>query len=270
MNAVPDATIHRPNVRSIVSHKKCPKGAACSGTGCIGPYKSGCATNDCDITVTNPLAQFSSSYPMVEDAIFLSHTFILGFLVGCVDLVDDLVLANKLLPVFSLCFSSSNNLKIFGNIFIGVGGGGGNPQVESKFLQTTPLVVNPVATGAVSIYGTPSIEYFIDVKAVKIDDHVVNLNPSLLSIDKKRNGSTKISTATPWTELHSSLYKPFVQEFVNKAARRRIKRVTSVSPFDACFDISTIGNSVTGLAVPIIDLVLPGGVRWLFMEPIQW
>lgn len=172
--------------------------------------------------------------------------------------------------MFSLCFSSSNNLKIFGNIFIGVGGGGGNPQVESKFLQTTPLVVNPVATGAVSIYGTPSIEYFIDVKAVKIDDHVVNLNPSLLSIDKKRNGSTKISTATPWTELHSSLYKPFVQEFVNKAARRRIKRVTSVSPFDACFDISTIGNSVTGLAVPIIDLVLPGGVRWLFMEPIQW
>ncbi|TKY54042.1 Basic 7S globulin [Spatholobus suberectus] len=267
---------------------KCPKGAVCTGTGCIGPYKPGCAIHDCDITITNPLAQFTSSDPMAEDVIFLSHTYVPGFLAGCVALDDgisghalrglpkstkgiigfsrsklalptQLVLANKLPPMLSLCFPSSNNLKGFGNVFIGAGG---HPQVDSKFLQTTPLVVNPVATGAVSIYGAPSIEYFIDVRSIKIDGHVVNLNPSLLSVDKKGNGGTKISALTPWTELHSSLYKPFVQEFVNKAAGRRMKRVASVPPFDACFDSSTIGNSVTGLAVPTVDLVLPGGVQW--------
>ncbi|KAG5147370.1 hypothetical protein AAZX31_06G031800 [Glycine max] len=273
----------------VCKSKKCPEGAACVSTGCIGPYKPGCAISDCTITVSNPLAQFSSSYTMVEDTIFLSHTYIPGFLAGCVDLDDglsgnalqglprtskgiigfshselalpsQLVLSNKLIPKFSLCFPSSNNLKGFGNIFIGAGGG--HPQVESKFLQTTPLVVNPVATGAVSIYGAPSIEYFIDVKAIKIDGHVLNLNSSLLSIDKKGNGGTKISTMTPWTELHSSLYKPFVQEFINKAEGRRMKRVAPVPPFDACFDTSTIRNSITGLAVPSIDLVLPGGAQW--------
>lgn len=267
--------------------KKCPKGAACSGTGCIGPYKPGCAIHECDITITNPLAQFTTSDSMVEDVIYLSHKNVPGFLGGCVDLDDgisghalqglpkstkgiigfsrsklafptQLVLANKLPPMLSLCFPSSNN---FGNIFIGVGVHL-HPQVESKFLQTTPLVVNPVATVEVSIYGAPSIEYFIDVKSIKIDDHVVNLNPSLLSIDKKGNGGTKISALTPWTKFRSSLYKPLVQEFVNKAAARRMKRVASVPPFDACFDSSSIGNSVTGLAVPTIDLVLPGGVQW--------
>ncbi|XP_027917044.1 gamma conglutin 2-like isoform X2 [Vigna unguiculata] len=240
--------------------------------------------------MSNPLAEFTTSNSMVEDLISLPPTYVPGFLAGCVDLDVDisdralqglpkrtrgivgfsrsklsfpsqLVLANKLLPIFSLCFPSSNNLKGYGKIFIGAAAGG-HSQVESKFLQTTALVVNPVATTAVSIYGAPSIEYFIDVRSIKIDGHVVNLNPSLPSIDKKGNGGTKISSVTPWTELHSSLYKPFVQDFVNKAAGRRMKRVASVAPFDACFDSSTIENSVTGLVVPVIDLVLAGGVQW--------
>ncbi|XP_027332942.1 basic 7S globulin-like [Abrus precatorius] len=266
--------------------KKCPRGSTCSATGCIGPYKPGCAINDCDITITNPLSKFTSFETMVEDVIFLPHMQVPGFLSGCIDLNNgfsnvglalqglpksskgviglsrsklalptQLVSAYKLPPKFSLCFPSSNE-KGFGNIFIG---GSDHSQAESKFLQTTPLIINPVATGPLSIHGTPSIEYFIDVKSVKIDGHVVNLNPSLLSIDKKGNGGTKISTLTPFTELHTSLYKPFVQDFVNKAAVRKMKRVASVRPFEACFDSSTIGN---GLPVPTIDLVLPGGVQW--------
>ena len=55
---------------------------------------------------------------------------------------------------------------------------------------------------------------------------------------------------------------PFVQDFVKKAGERRLKRVAPVPPFEACFDSSTVGNSVTGFAVPTIDLVLPGGVQW--------
>ncbi|CAJ1941268.1 unnamed protein product [Sphenostylis stenocarpa] len=278
------------NHKVVCESKKCPKGGACMGTGCVGPYKPGCAINDCAITMDNPFSQFTTIDSMVEDVISLSHTYVPGFLAGCVDVDDGIygnalqglpkstkgivgfsrsklsfpsqfVLANKLLPMFSLCFPSSHNLKGFGNIFIGAASGG-HPQDESKFLQTTTLVVNPVATGAVSIYGAPSIEYFIHVRSIKIGGHVVKLNPSLLSIDKKGNGGTKISTLTPWTKLHSSLYKPFVQDFVNKAEGRRMKRVTSVAPFDACFDSSTIENSGTGPVVPIIDLVLPGGVQW--------
>ncbi|KAK7361901.1 hypothetical protein VNO77_03992 [Canavalia gladiata] len=261
--------------------KKCPKGATCSATGCIGPYKPGCAIDDCDITINNPLSEFSSSGTMVEDVIFVSNTQVPGFLGGCIEFYDSeralhglpknckgmiglsssklalptqLVYANKLPPMFSLCFPSSNE-----NGFIGIGD---HPQGESKFLQTTQLVVNPIATFHMSIVGAPSSEYFMDVKSVKIDGHVVNLNPSLLSIDKNGNGGTKISTLTPFAELHTSLYKPFVQEFINKAAGRRLKRVASVAPFEACFDSNTIGNSVAGLAVPTIDLVLPGGVKW--------
>ncbi|XP_047153133.1 probable aspartic proteinase GIP2 [Vigna umbellata] len=224
--------------------------------------------------MSNPLGQFRTSNSMVEDVISLPPTYVPGFLAGCVDLDVDisdralqglpkrtigivgfsrsklsfpsqLVLANKLPPIFFLCFPS-NNLKGFGKIFIGAAAGG-HSQLESKFLQNIALVVNPVATTAVSI---------------EIDGHVVNLNPSLLSIDKNGNGGTKISTVTPWTELHSFLYKPFVQDFVKKAAGRRMKRVASEAPFDACFDSSTIENSVTGLVVPVIDLVLAGGVEW--------
>ncbi|KAJ1405617.1 Xylanase inhibitor, C-terminal [Sesbania bispinosa] len=71
-----------------------------------------------------------------------------------------------------------------------------------------------------------------------------------------------MSIVTHFTELHTSIYKPFVQDFIKKAAERKVKRVAFVPPFKACFDSSTIGNSVTGLAVPTIDLVLPWGVPW--------
>ncbi|KAJ1428768.1 Xylanase inhibitor, C-terminal [Sesbania bispinosa] len=99
-------------------------------------------------------------------------------------------------------------------------------------------------------------EYFIDVKSVKIDGDVLNIKPSLLSIDNKGNGGTKISTMSPFTELQSSVYKIFIRDFLKKVSDRKLKRVASVAPFEACYD------SVAGMAVPTIDLVLPGGVQW--------
>ena len=53
-----------------------------------------------------------------------------------------------------------------------------------------------------------------------------------------------------------------MNDFVKQAALRKIKRVTSVAPFGACFDSRTIGKTVTGPNVPTIDLVLKGGVQW--------
>ncbi|OMO85342.1 Peptidase A1 [Corchorus olitorius] len=127
----------------------------------------------------------------------------------------------------------------------------------SKLLITTPLIINPVSTAPISSQGDHSDEYFINVKSIKVGGKFVsNFNPSSLSISKKGVGRTKISTITPYTVLHSAIYKALVKEFVTKAKALKAKQVKSVAPFGACFDPKTIRNSKTGLAVPDIDLVL--------------
>ncbi|XP_061347847.1 probable aspartic proteinase GIP2 [Gastrolobium bilobum] len=268
--------------------KTCPE-IGC--VGCSGTFKPGCTNNTCPSEAFNPLAKFLFGGGLGEDIIFISQLQVPGLLSSCVNtdgfssftsndsplnglpksskgiiglsrsqlaLPTQLALANKLPPKFSLCLPSSNK-QGFTNLLVGAEG---HPQEVSKFLQTTPLVVNPVVTGPKFVKGVPSIEYFIDVKSVKIVGRVVNLKPSLLSIDNKGNGGTKISPMSPFTELERSVYKPFVRDFLKKASDRRLKRVASVPPFEACFDSSTVGNSVTGFVVPTIDLVLQGGVQW--------
>ena len=260
--------------------------------GCNGPFKPGCTNNTCPATATNSLAKFIFGGDLGEDFIFISQQKVSGLLSSCIDidrlpsftgndsplnglpkntkgiiglsrsnlsLPTQLALKNKVPPKFSLCLPSSNK-QGFTNLL--VGSIGGDPFKElSKFVQTTPLIVNPISTGAVSVQGVPSVEYFIDVKEVKIDGNVLNIKPSLLSIDKKGNGGTKISTIIPFTELQSSVYKPFIRDFLKKASDRKLKRVESVAPFEACFDSSSIKNSV-----PRVDLVLQGGVQWTIYE----
>ncbi|CAK8531052.1 unnamed protein product [Lathyrus sativus] len=255
--------------------KQCPD-IACIG--CNGPFKPGCTNNTCPASATNSLAKFIFGGGLGQDFIFISQYKVSGLLSSCIDtdrvsvdsplnglpkntkgiiglarsnlsLPTQLALKNNLPTKFSLCLPSSNK-QGFTNLLVG-------SYEFSKFVQTTPLIVNPVSTGAVSVEGVPSNEYFIDVKAIKIDGHVLNLKPSLLSIDKKGNGGTKISTITPFTELQTSVYKPFIRDFLKKASDRKLKRVSSVAPFEACFDSTSIKNSV-----PRIDLVLQKGVQW--------
>ncbi|WJX27099.1 hypothetical protein P8452_15955 [Trifolium repens] len=103
---------------------------------------------------------------------------------------------------------------------------------------------------------------FIDVKSIKVDREVLNFKSTLLSIDNKGNGGTKISTFNSFTVLHSSIYKPLVRDFVKKASDKKLKKVESVAPFETCFNLSTIGRIITGLDVPTIDSVLQGGLEW--------
>ncbi|XVF28806.1 hypothetical protein REPUB_Repub15cG0063500 [Reevesia pubescens] len=172
-------------------------------------------------------------------------------------LPTQLSLKFKISSKFALCIPSSTPDSGLGDIFVG-----GGPYL-SEPLTFTPLLINPVSTAPVFSEGEVSEEYFINVKSIKVEEKPVSLKTSLLSIDKNGFGGTKISTINPYTVLHTSIYKPLVQEFANKAAAMKITRVSSVAPFGLCFSSKTIGNSGTGPAVPAIDLVLESNrVPW--------
>ena len=165
---------------------------------------------------------------------------------------------------FALCVPSSSQLGL-GDIFIGGGPYYMLPYTKnvSELLITTPLIINPVSTAPIYSVGDPSDEYFIGVNSIKIGGKVVKFKTSLLSIDKKGVGGTKISTINPYTILHTSIYKAVVKDFVNKAASRKITRVASVAPFGACFSSKTIASTESGPGVPTIDLVLQNkSVYW--------
>ncbi|RDX72462.1 hypothetical protein CR513_48053, partial [Mucuna pruriens] len=261
--------------------KRCPGDAVC--TSCTsGPFKPGCSNNTCGAFLLNPFADAIFSGDFGEDVLSLSqpHTSLSGLIFGCTPaegssllnnlngkgilglartqlaLPTQLSLSNKLPRKFSLCVPSSNK-KGLGSLFIG-----GAPHVSKLTLFTTPLVINPYSTAPIFTQGDPSYEYFIAAKSFKVDGRVLNFKSSLLSIDNKGNGGTKISTMNPFTVLHSAIFKPLIREFSKKAADRKIRRVAPMAPFGVCFDFSTIGRTITGLDVPIIELDLEGGVQW--------
>ncbi|XP_061347842.1 probable aspartic proteinase GIP2 [Gastrolobium bilobum] len=269
--------------------KSCPKFAPCHS--CNLHPKPGCTNDTCGVFFINPYGDSLFEGDFGKDVLFISHTTVSGLLSACINLdafrsrsplaglpkstkgilglsrsqlalPTQLSSSLKLPRKFALCLPSSNK-KGLGKLFLGGAPHSILHQNASKFLLTTPLVVNPVSTAPFSLaQGDPSYEYFIVVKSIKVGGEVLNFNSSLLSIDNKGNGGTKISTIDASTFLHSSIYKPLVRDFVKKAADRKIKKVASVAPFEACFDFNTIGRTVTGLDVPTIDLVLEGGVQW--------
>ncbi|CAJ2658579.1 unnamed protein product [Trifolium pratense] len=267
--------------------KLCPGNTGC--TGCSVPFKPGCTNNTCATNIINPLVHAIFVGDTGNDVLFISHSKVSNILSGCTEsevftgedvplknlpktskgilglartklsLPKQLSSHNNFPNKFSLCLPSSNK-KGLGSLFFG-----GVPQKSSysKFqLTTIPLIINPFSTAPIFSVGDASYEYFIDVKSIKVGGEVVNFKSSLLSIDNKGNGGTKISTMNSFTLLHSSIFKPLVRDFVKKASDKKIKKVASVAPFEACFDFSTIGRTKTGLDVPTIDLVLEGGVEW--------
>ncbi|KAF3326537.1 basic 7S globulin-like protein [Carex littledalei] len=151
---------------------------------------------------------------------------------------------------FAICLSGSIGFMFFGGgpyVFL--------PGIDvSKSLIYTPLLVNPVSTAGTSVNGEKSAEYFIGVKSIKINEKPVKLNQSLLSINKKGFGGTKISTVNPYTLLESSIYKAVLGAFA--IALSKVKQVAPVAPFGLCFDAKSIGSTRVGPGVPAIDLVL--------------
>ncbi|CAJ1941264.1 unnamed protein product [Sphenostylis stenocarpa] len=264
------------------------------------PLKTGCTNNTCGVQPFNPFGQFFVSGDVGEDILSSVHSTtrarapstlhvprfisscvypdkfgVEGFLLGlargkkgvlglantAISLPAQLATKYNLERKFALCLPSTSKFNKLGDLFVGGGPYYLPPHDASNLLVYTPIVTNPRSTGPIFDDG-PSSEYFIDVKSIKVDGTIVNFNTSLLSIDKQGQGGTKLSTVIPFTVLHTSIHRPLVNAFVKKAALRKIKRVSSVEPFEACFDSKTIGKTVTGPNVPTIDLVLKGGVQW--------
>ncbi|XP_057431683.1 probable aspartic proteinase GIP2 [Lotus japonicus] len=154
---------------------------------------------------------------------------------------------------FAICLSSST--KSSGVLFFGDGPYVFLPGVDvSKSLIYTPLITNPDNSAGPIFHGRPAAEYFIGVKGIRINEKLIQLNTSLLSIGDEGEGGTKISTVNPYTTMETSIYHAFVNAFANEL--EDVPQEKPIAPFKLCFNSKN-------LEVPAIDFVLQGkGVFW--------
>ncbi|WOG83329.1 hypothetical protein DCAR_0102504 [Daucus carota subsp. sativus] len=162
---------------------------------------------------------------------------------------------------FALCLSSSTSSKNDGVVIFGEEPYEYDLQGNiSSSLKYTPLILNKQNTEDEVLRTESSAEYFIEVKSIKINNKTVELNSTLLQLNDRGFGGTKISTVHPYTLLETSIYKAVIKAFVNEL--KNVTRVAPVAPFGACFSSKNIGITRVGPAVPTIDLVMKNGVVW--------
>lgn len=264
-----------------------------NGVGCVfcflSPPVPGCTNNTCSDYAHNPFTgtlgysglgedtlhvyatngakyvsphfPFQFSDPVLREGLATGTQGLIGLGRTNIALQAQLASSFKLRQKFALCVPSSGD----GNIIIGGGPYNAAFQKISKSLFSTSLIRNPVATWPNEKIGNLTVEYFINVKSIRVGNKTLSLNATLLSIDKNGNGGTNLRTVRPYTILHTSIFRALANEFVKEAAAMNIKRVASVAPFGACFNSKTIANSKTGPVVPTIDLVLQSkSVYWRF------
>lgn len=250
---------------------------------CFSAPRPGCNNNTCGVTPDNTVTGVATSGELAEDVLSVQSTdgsnpgrivtdstfifscaptFLLQGLASGVSGMAGLGRTNIALPSqlastfsfhkkFAICLSGE------GVVFFGDG-----PYVllpgkdVSEGLTFTPLILNPVSTASAYAQGERSSEYFIGVKSVRVNDKVVPVNTTLLSINSQGVGGTKISTVNLYTVLESSIYKAVTEAFVKESAARNITRVAAVAPFDVCFSSDSILSTRLGASVPTIDLVL--------------
>ncbi|RAL51610.1 hypothetical protein DM860_018150 [Cuscuta australis] len=268
-----------------------------NGVGCVFCFQSppvpGCTNNTCSDYAPNPFTgtlgysglgqdvlrvtstsgaqykinkfSFQFSDPVLREGLASPTAGVVGLGLTKISLPAQLVSNYRIPEKFALCIPSLGN---HGKMIIGQGAYDGSFREISKSLHTTPLIKNPVATWPTEQTGNLSVEYFINLKSIKVGDKTLPLNKTLLSINAKTGaGGTSIRTVRPYTTLHSSIYNSLITEFVKAVeSNKNIKRVASVDPFGACFDSKTMEmDSKTGPQVPTIDFVLHNkNVYWRF------
>ncbi|KAF8088769.1 hypothetical protein N665_0530s0024 [Sinapis alba] len=136
---------------------------------------------------------------------------------------NTLSLLSQLSPNFALCLLSKIEDSGFGDLFIGGG----------------PYFFPPLRDDASSLFTTISL---ITDKAS--DEYFFEL-----------------STVTPFTVKHHSIYERFVKEFRAKAkGKKMVEAETVVAPFEVCYNVK---NGFKMEDVPVIDLTVgSGGGRW--------
>ncbi|XP_071722340.1 probable aspartic proteinase GIP2 [Rutidosis leptorrhynchoides] len=273
------------------------RSAQCSLSGskscgdCYDGPKPGCNNNTCGLLPDNAIANSGTSGELASDVISIQSTdgknpgkvvsvskylftcgsgFLLEGLAKGVKGMAGLGRTRISMPSlfsaafsfdrkFALCLTSSSSP---GVVIFGDGPYVMLPGMDvSKNLIYTPLIINPVSTASAYFQGKKSADYFIGVKSIKINDHAVNINSSLLSITKDGYGGTKISTVNPYTVLETSIYDALLKAF--KKSLSRVPRVKPVKPFGLCFNSTFLGSTRVGPGVPQIDLVLQSkSVYW--------
>lgn len=168
-----------------------------------------------------------------------------------ISIPNQLALDPKFTRKFGICLSSSTRSP--GIIFIGSGPYYVyNPKKIdiSKDILYTKLIANKWGF-------VVSEEYYIQVSSIRIAGQDVPLNKTLLTINKKDgDGGTRISTATPFTILHTSIYNAFKTAFI-KALPKNVKFVEPpMKQFGVCFSSESIKSTNVGPDVPVIDIVL--------------
>ncbi|XVE73165.1 hypothetical protein DITRI_Ditri11bG0095300 [Diplodiscus trichospermus] len=120
----------------------------------------------------------------------------------------------------------------------------------------TPLILNPVGSTVITYAGKPSDEYYINVTSINVNGKPIQINSSLLAIDENGFGGTKLSTATPYTILETSIYNAVTDAFVNESSTLNLTVTNAVKPFSVCYSAADIVVTRVGPGVPTIDLVM--------------
>ncbi|KAJ1405141.1 Xylanase inhibitor, C-terminal [Sesbania bispinosa] len=167
---------------------------------------------------------------------------------------------------FALCFPSSfkaSGVAIFGST--GPYYALSSSKIDlSDSLTYTPFIINPVGVrDTVITYGGnlpfPSSQYFIGLTSIRINGNPVPINSSLLTINPKDGfGGTRISTATLYSVLESSIQRAFTELFVKEAASSAFNLTVTapVKPFNVCYHAGDLTVTGVGPLVPTVDLVL--------------
>ncbi|KAL8222854.1 hypothetical protein R6Q57_020253 [Mikania cordata] len=265
------------------------KSTACS-VECPGAPKPGCNNNTCALMPDNTVTRTATIGDLGSDLVTIQSTdgsnpgrvvSVPRFLFVCGSALDGLASGvvgmaglgrtSISLPsqfasafsfhrIFAICLTSSSISP--GVVFFGDGPYRFllNTDASSNLIYT-PLIKNPVSTASAYTEGDASSDYFIGVTSIRVGEKVVPLNKTLLTINREGYGGTKISTVTPYTVLHTMIYKAVIKAFGN--ALSGVPKVAPVAPFGLCFNSTSLGSTRVGPGVPQIDLVLQNAdVYW--------
>ncbi|KAL5566120.1 hypothetical protein UlMin_029284 [Ulmus minor] len=149
-------------------------------------------------------------------------------------------------PKFSMCLARS---KSNGVIFFGDGPYVFLPGIDvSRPARYTPLIIGQKG------------EYYINVSSIKINNKLVPLDSTALA-KHGLNGGIMISSTTPYTLLHHSIFGKILEAFTCELSA--IPQVKPIPPFKLCFDSQKIPGGRVGPRLPVIDLVLQNqNVAW--------